>query len=177
MAKNNGLNTRAARAGKLIAGLKKHFTDVNAKLTLANAPMSVGDLEKQLQLLIDNRSAVTDAQAAAKAKVEAERAAEPALVALMRAFTAFIRITFGSASDVLADFGLAPPKARTPMTAEQKAVAVERRKATRKARGTTGPKQKQKVKGNVTVSVNVTPNPPANAEGPQQPPAQNAPQK
>ena len=51
------------------------------------------------------------------------------------------------------------------MTADQKAVAVAKRAATRTARHTAGPKQKAAIKGNVTVAVVTTPAapPPAKA--------------
>jgi len=68
-----------------------------------------------------------------------------------------VKVTFGNQPDALADFGLAPPKARAPMTAEQKAVAAAKRKATRVARGTLGKKQKKAVKGAVTATLVVTP--------------------
>jgi hypothetical protein len=42
----------------------------------------------------------------------------------------------------LADFGLNPKKARTPLTIEEKAAAAAKRKATRAARHTMGSKQK-----------------------------------
>jgi hypothetical protein len=72
------------------------------------------------------------------------------------AFIAYVRSAFGNSPDVLADFGLSPKKARTPLTVEQKAAAAAKRKATRQARGTRGPKAKLSVTGNVT-GVIVTP--------------------
>ena len=57
---------------------------------------------------------------------------------------------FGTQADVLADFGLAPEKARTPLTVEQKAAAAAKREATRVARGTKGAKAKKGIKGAVT---------------------------
>jgi hypothetical protein len=57
-----------------------------------------------------------------------------------------VKATFGSSPDVLADFGLAP-KARAQVTVEAKAVAAAKRKATRAARHTMGPKQKKGITG------------------------------
>ena len=109
----------------------------------------------QLTLLAALRSAVVSAQATVKEKLAAEAAQAPALHDLLIAFVAFVRATFSSAS-VLADFGLVPEKARTPLTVEQKAAAKAKRDATRKARGTMGKKQKLEVVGNVT-GVAITP--------------------
>ena len=50
----------------------------------------------------------------------------------MSAFVAFVKATFGNSPDVLADFGLKPRKARTPLTIDQMAAAV--REARRNAR-------------------------------------------
>jgi hypothetical protein len=55
---------------------------------------------------------------------------------------------YGVTSPKLADFGFAPPK-RYTLTQEQKALAVERRNATRKARKTMGSRQKKAITGEV----------------------------
>ena len=110
----------------------------------------------------ENRSALTcrgvflpTCAATVKEKLAAEAAQAPALHDLLVAYVAFVRATFSSAS-VLADFGLAPKKARTPLTVEQKAAAKAKRDATRAARGTMGKKAKLAVKGDVT-GVEITP--------------------
>jgi hypothetical protein len=117
-----------------------------------------------LQKIIDNRAATTAAQATARDTVKAERAQTPALVQTMDEFEQAVRFMFGADTKALADFGLKPPKGRQPMTAEQKAVAAAKRKATRQARGTKGTKAKRAVHGNVTAQVVVTPVPAAPAE-------------
>ncbi len=81
----------------------------------------------------------------------------PSLIALLNAIVAFIKANFGADATALADFGLEPSKARTPMTAEAKAVAAAKREATREARGEVGAKKKKALKGNVTATLVVTP--------------------
>jgi hypothetical protein len=76
--------------------------------------------------------------------------------AFIDAFVKIVRGSFGNQPDVLADFGLEPEKAATPLTVEQKVAAAAKRKATRAARGTTGSKAKLAITGNVT-GVVVTP--------------------
>jgi hypothetical protein len=44
-----------------------------------------------------------------------------------------IKIAFAGHADQLGDFGLEPPKVRTPLTADQKAEAAAKAKATRAA--------------------------------------------
>jgi hypothetical protein len=89
---------------------------------------------------------VDAAKAVAAAKVAAEAAQTKPLRALMSAFVAYVRVTFGNTPDVLADFGLAP-KAQAQVSPEARVIAAAKRKATRAARHTMGPKQKAGVKG------------------------------
>jgi hypothetical protein len=185
-----GKGTRATRAGQLIAGAKKHFTNGTQVLTFAGtlANVTVDQAIAELQELIDNRSASVAARATAKDKVAAERAAMPTLVAFLNAFEALIRIMFANDTTSLADFGLTPRKQRAPKTAQQKAAAAAKAKATRQARGTKGPKAKKAIHGNVTTNLVVTPmttspaqapTTPTNAEAPNPSPggAAAAPQK
>jgi hypothetical protein len=71
-----------------------------------------------------------------------------------------VRNQFGNQADVLADFGLALPKARATKL-ETKVQAVVKGKATRQARHTMGKKQKASVKGtpNGTPATQPTPKP------------------
>jgi hypothetical protein len=59
----------------------------------------------------------------------------------MDAYSAFVKATFGTAPDVLADFGM-QKKARTPLSAQAKTAAAAKAKATRAARHTMGTNQK-----------------------------------
>jgi hypothetical protein len=100
---------------------------------------------------------VDAAKAAAKAKLDSERAQAPSLRGVVSAYVAFVKASFGNAPAVLVDFGLSPRKARTPQTAEQKAVASAKRKATRAARHVMGPKQRKAVTAPVQVTLTTTP--------------------
>ncbi|HEY1691960.1 MAG TPA: hypothetical protein VGG39_07350 [Polyangiaceae bacterium] len=159
MTTNKGKGTRATRAGQLIAGIRKRFPSGSQQLALGGAAGSVtaDAAVGELQQLVDNRSATIAAQATARDKVQAEKEANPGLVAFMNAIEAFIRLMFSNDTAALADFGLPQRKPRAPQTAEQMAVAAAKRKATREARGTKGPKAKQAIKGNITAQLVVTP--------------------
>jgi hypothetical protein len=172
-----GKGTRATRAGQLIAGAKKHFTNGTQVLAFAGAlaNVTVDQAIAELQQLIDNRSATVAARATAKDKVAAEQAAMPTLVAFLSAFEALIRIMFANDTTSLADFGLTPRKQRAPQTAQQKAAAAAKAEATRKARGTKGPKAKQAIHGNITANLVVTPMTTAPAEAPTAPAPAEAP--
>ncbi len=138
----------------LISGLQKHFP--NGSFTIGNVPFTTAALVQLFQSLADAIAAANDAQAKARDAVAALRDAKakvgPTLVVLRRILVAM----FGNASQMLADFGLEPRKARAPTTSVQKAAAAAKAKATRKARGTKSPKAKRAITGDVT-GVEITP--------------------
>jgi hypothetical protein len=166
--------TVATRAGSLITGMKAKFPNGAATLEVGGVTITVDGTIANLQALVDNRAAVTATRAAAKAKVAEENAKMPTLLAFMRALVNVIRASLGTDAAALAVFDLEPPKARVPMTAEEKAVAVAKRDATRAARGTTGPRKRKTVHGNVHATLVVTPaapEPATAAPAPNAPPA------
>ena len=153
---NTGKNEQAAQVANIIAGTKKRFPDGSRQVPIRGVPMTVDEVTAKMQTFVDNRDAVEMAQAAATAKVAAERAQAPSLLAIIAAYVAFVRLTFGNSADALTDFGIPPPKARTPMTAEAKAIAAAKARATRVVRGTASKKAKKNVKGHITARLVVT---------------------
>jgi hypothetical protein len=138
----------------LIAGTQKHFP--NGSFTLGNTAYTTASLVAALQGLADALSGLNAAHASVKDAGTALSAIETKVAPLIRVYTSFVRATFSTATAQLADFGLQPPKARTPLASDQRAAATAKVRATRKARGTTSKKQKLAVKGDVT-GVIVTP--------------------
>jgi len=155
-----------AHVTKMIVGIKKRFPNGSQVLPFGGGTHTVDEVTSAMQAFVDHRKAVEDARAAAQVAFDAETAASPALLALIAAFTKFLRSMFGTTADALADFDLTPPKVPAPRTAVEKAIATAKAKATRQARGTTSPKQKKGVKGNVTATLVVTPATPAPAAAP-----------
>ncbi|HEX3344391.1 MAG TPA: hypothetical protein VHS09_07445 [Polyangiaceae bacterium] len=125
-------------------------------LTLASVAYTPAQITTALGTLVALYAAVDAAKAAVKAKLTVEQAQAPTLLSLMAALVSYVKLTFSESPDVLADFGLPPKTVKAPLTTEQKAVAIAKRKATREARGTTSTKAKSAVKGNV-VDVVLTP--------------------
>ncbi len=152
-------NNQVAQVKQLIIGVNKHFPNGSQQLQVGGATFTVTSLTALLQSVVDNRAAVEASKAATKAKVQAERIQAPSQLAVIRAFETVVRGTFGSSADVLADFGLAPPKVPVTRTAEEKAVSAAKRAATRTARGTMGKNQKKDIKGAITAQLVVTPVP------------------
>jgi hypothetical protein len=155
-----GKNTDAVHAGQLIAGTRKHFANV-ATLAFGSGAFTPAQIEGALQTFVDARQAVDAAKAVAKARVADENTKTAPLRGLMIAYAAFVKVTFANSPDVLADFGLQPNKATTPLTIEQKATAAARREATRAARHTMGKQQKKNVKGTITTIAAPAPSPAA----------------
>jgi hypothetical protein len=159
---SKGKQTVSALATQLIAGTNKRLAGTTQILVAGSSYTPAQAIEK-LQAIVNLRSDVDVAKASTKAKLATEKADMPALRAFMGAFVTFVKAAFSSQPDALADFGL-HPKARTPLTVEQKTAAAAKRKATRAARNTMGSEQKKSVKGaviGVTVTPITAPKPPA----------------
>jgi hypothetical protein len=134
MATNAKINhaTRMADDQALIDGFTKHAATLVAML-LAGTTVKTSDLVTVLQARIGAIKAAIAARADAMAAVAAmheELAKTDALVAGTRRT---LKASFAGQADLLGDFGLLMPKVRTPPTAEQKAQAAAKGKATRQA--------------------------------------------
>jgi hypothetical protein len=164
--KRNTKASETTRATQIFAGFEKHLATVTS-LTLASVAYTPAQVTAALQLLVSLYADVNTAKSVWKAKLAAEAAQAPALLSLMAALVSYVKLTYSESPDVLADFGLPPKTVKTPLTTEQQAAAVAKRKATRAARGTKGSKARLEVKGNVT-GVVVTP---VTASSPASPPA------
>jgi hypothetical protein len=143
----NRTNTQAHDA-QVIAGIEKHLQTVSS-LPLLGSTYTPADLAKLVQSRLDAASTTTTTKANWHSTVAAERALNAKLTPVLRALRQYVINVFGEARPVLADFGFAPSKLTT-RTPEEKAAAVAKAIATRKARHTMGPKQKKGVKGAVT---------------------------
>jgi hypothetical protein len=157
MSKTSGDVTKAdalAQVQALIAGTNKHFP--NGSFTLGNVAYTTATLLQVLQSLVDAMTTLAAAQLSAKDALAAEQAVVAKVSPVIQAYKRFLHATFTGATQPLADFGLEPPKAPAPRTAEEKAAAAAKARATRAARGTTSKKQKLAIKGDVT-GITVTP--------------------
>jgi hypothetical protein len=172
MSSTTSTKTKAAalaRVQALIAGTTKHFP--NGSLTIGGTVYTAASLIQVLQGLANAMTARNAAEAGAKDALAAEQAAQAQVSPILLAYKRLVLVTYANAAQTLADFGLTPPRARTPLTTEQLAARAAKAKATRTARGTTSKKQKLAIKGNVTGAPVIPVTPPA-ATPPASPPAQ-----
>jgi hypothetical protein len=157
MSTTNSKNTKAAALAQvqaIIAGTTKHLP--NGSFPIGGTTYTAASLIPVFQGLVNAMTARDVAQAGAKDALAAEQAAQTQVGPILLAFKHLVLVQFANSAQTLADFGLTPPKARTPLTTEQLAARTAKAKATRTARGTLGKKQKTAIKGNVT-GVTVTP--------------------
>jgi hypothetical protein len=143
-----------AQVQAIIAGTTKHFP--NASFTIGGTVYPAASLIQVLEGLASAMTARSTAHAAARDALAAEHAAQAQVGPILLAYKRLVLAAFANTAQTLVDFGLAPPRARTPLTTEQRAVQVAKARATRAARGTTSRKQKLAIKGHVT-GVVVTP--------------------
>src|SRR5580658_5857247 len=102
-----GKEMAADLASALLTGIQKHLA--NVQMTFGGGTFTAAQVTSELQELVGLRADVNTARAATTARVAAETAKAPALLAFMNAFVQFVRVQFGTQADVLVDFGL-PPK-------------------------------------------------------------------
>jgi hypothetical protein len=148
-------NTEATLATELVAGIQKHLASVQ-QMTVGGSTFTPAQATAQLTALATLRGNANAAKAAWAATLSTENSQAPTLRAFLTSFVSYVRATFGNAPNTLADFGLAPRKAPTPLTGEQVAAKAAKAEATRKARGTVGKTKKLAITGNVS-GVVVTP--------------------
>src|SRR5580692_6767066 len=100
----------------LIAGTMKYYP--SGSLTFGNAVHSTASLLQSLQSLEQAMAALNTAQSAARDAASAIRALDASVGPLVRDYKRFLLAAYGASAQQLADFGLQPPKARTPLSTE-----------------------------------------------------------
>ena len=163
---------------KLIDGLTKHAATIQS-VVIGGTSHSTAALVAAMQARLATASAALTTRATWLSAVKEdadERANTKALVSGLRQA---MQVAFAGSIDALADFGLKPRKQPAARTPEEKASAVAKALATRKARHTMGSQQKKGVKGAVpdivvttvtpaqpTAAVPTGPSAPATSTGP-----------
>jgi hypothetical protein len=141
------MSKQLALVQALIAGIHKHFSTASS-LAFGGQTTTPAALITLLTAFVSAMNALIAARAQTKNCEVALDLQETALAGIIKALKAYVLATFTDAA-TLADFGLAPPKSRRPLTAAELALRAARSAATRKARGTMGKVQKAAIKGSV----------------------------
>jgi hypothetical protein len=141
----------------LIAGTQKH--PPTGPLTIGGATFTATALVQLLQSLADALAAADAAKASWQDALKNVTGVRGKVGPVVQAYRTWLVATYGSAPSTLADYGVTPRKAPTPLTAEQKVARAAKAAATRKARNTMGSKKKKSVKGTVPTAAPVTSTP------------------
>jgi hypothetical protein len=136
-----------ARDARIVVGLQSALASV-ATLPAGGVAYTPASLAALIQRRIDAAHAVAAAKAQWLDAVRAYEAIDATASVAARGLKQYVMNAFGEDSPVLAEFGFTPP-VRTTLTPEQKAAAVAKRAATRRARHTMGKKQKAQIHGTV----------------------------
>jgi hypothetical protein len=136
-----------ANVQAIIAGTQENTPD--ASFTLRNTSYTTASLVELLDTLTSAMTAQNAIDAMAKDALLAVRAADAKVAPVLKAYRRHLLTTYGDAAQTLALYGLAPEKERTPLSVEARALKVARNQATRKARGTLGPKKRLAIRGTV----------------------------
>jgi hypothetical protein len=145
--RNTGTKEQQQAADQnLVGGLQKHAAAIPS-LLIAGTTVPVTSLISTLQSRMAARAATSSARAAFHAAVQAEQDEGTQSKAVVSGTKQALKVMFAGQIEALADFGLKGPKARTPLTPEEKVAVVAKSKATREARHTMGPKAKAKITG------------------------------
>ena len=129
--KNNHATQMAADQA-MVDGFTKHAATLLTLLVGGNT-VKTSDLITVLQARIVAIKGAIAAKAAAMAAVAAMRDELAKSAVLVSGARQALKVAFAGQADQLGDFGLKPPKVRTPLTAEQKAAATAKARATRAA--------------------------------------------
>ncbi len=124
-------------------------------ITLGGTAYKAKDLQQQLQAEVDAAKVTQSAKTAYAQAVLAEQKGATQAALLRKALRSYLIGVYGAKSSTVAAFGFTPKA--TTVDVATKAVAIEKREATRVARGTMGPKQKKGIKGTVPATSAATP--------------------
>ncbi|HEX4447225.1 MAG TPA: hypothetical protein VH044_10835 [Polyangiaceae bacterium] len=141
--------TRSDRNRKAIVGAQKHYAALTTVI-IDGVPRTPASIVQALQGAIDGADATAAAAATFHKAVADEQQATLEGDAMYRGLKTLVMSQFKTSPETLADFGFTLPSRRVPDAATV-ATAVQKRDATRVARHTMGKRQKEQVKGTVTV--------------------------
>jgi hypothetical protein len=141
----------------LLKGVSTSVPD-GSSLTVASQSWTKAALMAELQSGLDLYQTVKNEVQALKEGRQARSIGLPAKRKLARALKHAMIGTFGQGSPMLEQFGI-KAAVRNPLTAEQLSLRAARARATRAARHTLGPRQKQAIRGVVTTTPSVASGP------------------
>jgi hypothetical protein len=138
-----------ATCNQRLAALKK-FVTAKTQMSINGQPMKPSDVIAIYQTALDARSATETQRNAYEQALEARESADTARLTIDAGLKAWVATQFGPSSQTASDFGFSPRKVGEK-SAQTKATAVVKLRATRDARMTMGKRQKASIKGTIPV--------------------------
>jgi hypothetical protein len=133
----------------IAAGMKSSWPPGQQTIVIDQQAYTPAQFEAKIDSALAPFQGVVDARTVLRTALRNRADALPGAEKLVSAFYAVLPQYIGSNNADQEKFGKQPPKARAPRTAEQKAEAAAKAKATRAARHTMGKNQKKAIKGQV----------------------------
>ena len=124
-------------------------------LVVLGATLAKAEIISKLRAYIALYVAVAQAKASYTSAVASRTAAEATLHAFYNSLVIALNQALGGNTNLLLTLGIAPPKARKAASSATKAIANEKRKQTRQARGIMSKKQRQAISATPTPQVQV----------------------
>jgi hypothetical protein len=158
--------TQQEQDRKMIAAAQTYLANQTA-IVIAGVPYTLPEIVALIQHDVAVADAATNARAAFLAAAAAAKAQRRTMKPFLIGLKSYVENQFTDPSTIAA-FGFSPRKATAP-SAATKALAVNKREATRQARHTLGKNQKKAIKGAVPLAGPVasgTPAPPATPPSP-----------
>jgi hypothetical protein len=143
--RSNSFTVQQARATAAIAGIQKYYS-TTATMVMAGVSYTPAGLISLLQAYVNAITALQALHAQLSDAVLGVQAQKGQINTILLDLESFVTNAFGRSSSKLGDFGFTPRKRGVP-SVQTKAQAQVKSKATRKARGTLGSKQKLSITG------------------------------
>ncbi|HEY1956923.1 MAG TPA: hypothetical protein VGH28_14985 [Polyangiaceae bacterium] len=144
MSKKNTQSTRRDLARVRVAAATKYFA--KRSVLIDGVDLSGDDLAAVFQRVLDSEDAIDSLRALLREALDARDVAGDKAAHIAKALEGIVGAAYGTTSSAFSEFGFAPRKVATK-SAETKALAVEKVRATRAARHTLGPRQKARIFG------------------------------
>jgi len=141
--------TRIERNQNIAKGLRAHCP--KASIPVNGKMVKVSDIANLLDQGTDAENAVVESRADYRASVKAAHGIEAQIQTLLQPIKTYVQSHFGEDSKASAACGFAPRKVGK-VSAEKRAEAVEKLRATREARMTLGSRQKAAIHGELPAS-------------------------
>ncbi len=146
MSRNGSRVLRINTINKLAGGFEKHCSKLGGLVIETGEKISSKEILRAFEAVAEADAAVATARGSLTAALLDEQKTLEENQAIVSAVRTYARVMFAAKPDILSDFGIAPTRRHVRDT-EERAQTLAKVRATRKARGTLGKKERAKIHG------------------------------